>query len=78
MPETELGEVEGANEAVDRPNRIVRTDIVLALDPGAGHGADGVEPARQVERAERTDQEFVGAGFLGRAHGRQSFIKIVR
>src|SRR6266516_8090640 len=29
MPETELGEVEGANEAVDRPNRIVRTDIVL-------------------------------------------------
>src|SRR5882724_2886072 len=32
MPETELGEVEGANEAVDRPNRIVQTDIVL--DPG--------------------------------------------
>src|SRR6202035_782954 len=32
MPETKLGEVEGANEAVDRPNRIVRTDIVL--DPG--------------------------------------------
>src|SRR6266516_3624381 len=29
MPETEFGEVEGANEAVDRPNRIVRTDIVL-------------------------------------------------
>src|SRR6266480_5389645 len=29
MPETELGEVEAANEAVDRPNRIVRTDIVL-------------------------------------------------
>src|ERR1700724_4346688 len=32
VPETELGKVEGANEAVDRPNRIGRTDIVL--DPG--------------------------------------------
>src|SRR6202171_2047509 len=32
MPETELGEVEGANEAVSDPNRIVQADIVL--DPG--------------------------------------------
>jgi len=29
MPETELGEVEHIHEAVDRPNRIVWTDIVL-------------------------------------------------
>jgi hypothetical protein len=32
MPETELGEVEGANEAIDRPNRIIQTGIILDPD----------------------------------------------